>query len=106
MATPVTPFVVLSWNAVRLASVALLKSPCIRAPVPLNTVVFPDTVVVPDSVTLEKLALVTVTLASVRLLIVVIVSPRATVVFPITMPVLKLASSCDRGSDPVAVAKV
>jgi hypothetical protein len=35
-----------------------------------------------------------------------IVPPNKTEVLPIVMPVLKLASSCDRGIDPVADAKV
>jgi hypothetical protein len=40
------------------------------------------------------------------LLRVVIVPPNKTEVLPIVTPVAKLASSCDRGIDPVAVAKV
>jgi hypothetical protein len=43
---------------------------------------------------------------SLKLLIVVSVSPSKTEVLPIVIPVLKLASSCDRGIDPVAVEKV
>jgi hypothetical protein len=52
------------------------------------------------------LTLVIVTLERLRLLMVEIVPPNKTEVLPIVMPVLKLESSCDRGIDPVADAKV
>jgi hypothetical protein len=67
---------------------------------------------VPVNVTLARLAplanttLLIVALASVMLLRVVIVLPRYTDVFPITIAVEKLVSSCDNGIDPVALANV